>query len=323
MADSKIHDQSEQFKATLNLKEGNCSNKQRETSLIPGLGYMTTGEERFRGRRNAVFDSDSDYVKLAKRGGIPDLLTFGGLSPKSTCTPLKKPEWLSPESSFQENNQTVQMKFTSEMSNDIIQDKSESENYKPSPTPVETTNTQLWEKEEIHGDSGNCKSGTPEVGNLGQLDKNFPSHLKMEDMTLSTEPKMEDMTLSTEPKQWSMQSGVPANTTSYRFSRRKEPPVSMQKLLSFGYADDWFSERKDVKNSKEQNMEHSVAVKTEVLPQEIQPTYRGKRMTGIRGNEKNKVTAENDSFFKIFGEHRPKEIHRSVENRLQSEIALA
>ncbi|GCC22046.1 hypothetical protein chiPu_0000430 [Chiloscyllium punctatum] len=288
MADSKIHDQSEQFKATLNLKEGNCSNKQRETSLIPGLGYMTTGEERFRGRRNAVFDSDSDYVKLAKRGGIP-----------------------------------VQMKFTSEMSNDIIQDKSESENYKPSPTPVETTDTQLWEKEEIHGDSGNCKSGTPEVGNLGQLDKNFPSHLKMEDMTLSTEPKMEDMTLSTEPKQWSMQSGVPANTTSYRFSRRKEPPVSMQKLLSFGYADDWFSERKDVKNSKEQNMEHSVAVKTEVLPQEIQPTYRGKRMTGIRGNEKNKVTAENDSFFKIFGEHRPKEIHRSVENRLQSEIALA
>lgn len=41
---------------------------------------------------------------------------------------------------------------------------------------------------------------------------------------------------------------------SNRFTRRKEPPVSMQKLLSFGYADDWFSGRKDVKTTKEQNI---------------------------------------------------------------------
>ncbi|XP_048389675.1 uncharacterized protein C7orf57 homolog isoform X1 [Stegostoma tigrinum] len=313
MADNKIHNQSEQFKTTLYLKEGNCNSKQRETSLIPGLGYMTTGEERFRGRRNAVLDSDSDYVKLAKRGGVPDLLTFGGLSSKSTCIPLKKPEWLPPESSLQENNQTVQMNLPGNMSNDITQDMSEGEKYKLSPTPIETTDTHLSEKEKIHGDSRNCKPGTPEVGNMGQLDKNFPPH-----------PQMEDMTLNAEPKQWTMQSGTPTNTMSYRFSRKKEPPVSMQKLLSFGYADDWFSEREDVKKNKEQNMEeHSVAEKTEVLPEENQSTYRGKRMTGIRGNEKNKVTGENDSFFKIFGEHRPKEIRRSVENRLQSEIALA
>ncbi|XP_078407501.1 uncharacterized protein C7orf57 homolog [Cetorhinus maximus] len=311
MADSKVFDQSEQFKAALHLKEGNSNNKQRETSLIPGLGYMTTGEERCRGRRNVVFDSDSDYVKLAKRGGIPDLLTFGGLSPKTACTPFKKPEWLALETSLQENNQTLQMKLPGDLSNDTVPDMSESGNYKPSYTLIETTDTRLHEKEENHGDSGYSKSGTPEIGNRRELDLNVPSQLQMEAMTLNTEPN-----------QWTVQPGISANAA--RYSRRKEPPVSMHKLLSFGYADDWFSERKDIKNSKEQTIEkHSVAVNDEVLPEENQPMYRGKRMTGIRGNGKNKATAENDSFFKIFGEHRPKDIPRSVENRLQSEIALA
>ncbi|XP_067890638.1 uncharacterized protein C7orf57 homolog [Heterodontus francisci] len=311
MTDSKILDQSEQFKPALYIKEEHSNNKQRETSLIPGLGYMTTGEERCRGRRNAVFDSDSDYVKLAKRGGVPDLLTFGGLSPKSTCAPFKKPEWLTPESSLQENKQTVQMKLPDDMSNDTIPDVSESGNYKPSSTPFETTDTYLSEKEENHGDSGNSKSGTPEIGNRRQRDRNVPSLLQLEAMTLGTEPN-----------QWTMQPGIPASAA--RFTRRKEPPVSMHKLLSFGYADDWFLERKDVKNNKEQNMEEcSIAVKDEVLPEENQPMYRGKRTTGIRGIGKNKMTAENDSFFKIFGEHRLNDIPGSVENRLQSEIALA
>ncbi|XP_072331116.1 uncharacterized protein C7orf57 homolog isoform X2 [Scyliorhinus torazame] len=310
MADSKIFDQSEQFKASIHLKEGNSNNKQRETSLIPGLGYMTTGEERCRGRRNVVFDSDSDYVKLAKRGGIPDLLTFGGSTLKSTCTPFKKPEWLTPEPLLQENNQIMQTKFPDDLPNDTMPDLSESGNYKLY-TPIETSDTHFCEKEENHGDSGNSKSRTPEMYNRRELDMNVPSRLQTEAMTLSTEPN-----------QWTTQPGLPANAS--RYSRRKEPPVSMHKLLSFGYADDWFSERKDVKSNKEQSIEkHSVAVKDEVLPEENQPLYRGKRMTGIRGNGKNKVTAENDSFFKIFGEHRPADIPRSVENRLQSEIALA
>ncbi|XP_078084459.1 uncharacterized protein C7orf57 homolog isoform X2 [Mustelus asterias] len=272
---------------------------------------MTTGEERCRGRRNVVFDSDSDYVKLAKRGGVPDLLTFGGLSPKSTCTPSKKPEWLTPEPLLQENHQTMQVKLPDYLPNGTIPDMSESGNYKPSSTPIETTDTHFCENEENHGYSRNSKSGTPEIGGRRELDTNIPSRLQMEAVTSSTEPN-----------QWTMQPGTPANAA--RYSRRKEPPVSMQKLLSFGYADDWFSERKDVKNSKEQSIEkHPVAVKDEILPEENQPIYRGKRMTGIRGNGKNKATAENDSFFKIFGEHRPADIPRSVENRLQSEIALA
>uniref|UniRef100_UPI00398E87BA uncharacterized protein C7orf57 homolog isoform X2 n=1 Tax=Pristiophorus japonicus TaxID=55135 RepID=UPI00398E87BA len=301
----------EQFKSALHIKDENSNNKQRETSRIPGLGYMTTGVERFRGRRNAVFDSDSDYVKLAKRGGVPDLLTFGELSLKSTCDPLRKPEWLNPESSLLENKETMQGKLPDSMCHDTIPDMSENGNYNTSSIPFETADRYLREKEENHGDSGNSKSGTPEIGNGRQRDRNIPSQLQMETMTLDTETN-----------QQLMQPVILANPT--RFTRRKEPPISMQKLLSFGYADDWFSEHKDVKNTKEQNMEeHSVAVKDEVLLEENQPIYRGKRMTGIRGSGTNKATAENDSFFKIFGEHRLKDIPGSVENRMQSEIAFA
>ncbi|KAM6934190.1 uncharacterized protein C7orf57 homolog, partial [Xenentodon cancila] len=45
-------------------------------SQIPGLSpsISTLSEERARGRRVAVLDSDSDYVKLAKQGGHKGLL---------------------------------------------------------------------------------------------------------------------------------------------------------------------------------------------------------------------------------------------------------
>lgn len=322
MNDSKIIDQSEQLKTMSQLKDENSNNKQRETSLMPGLGYMTTGEERFRGRRNVVFDSDSEYVKLAKRGGLPDLLTFGDMSLKPTLASFRKPEWLTSESSLQGNDQTFQKNFSHSMSQDTVQDEYETRNNNPS--PIEAADRYLHEKQENQEESEYLKSGTPD--SRRQRDGNTPSQLQTETMMLGTE---------TNPQM--MLSAMSVNRATNRFTRRKEPPVSMQKLLSFGYADDWFSGRKDVKTTKEQNMgsgggdaeqtsnieEHSVAAKDDSLLEGNLPTYRGKRTTGIRGSGKNKATPENDSFFKIFGEHRLKDLPGNVENRLQSEIALA
>ncbi|XP_069791588.1 uncharacterized protein C7orf57 homolog isoform X3 [Narcine bancroftii] len=319
------------------VKEDNSNNKQRETSLMPGLGYMSTGEERFRGRRSIVFDSDSDYVKLAKRGGLSgtqscirtskiwkapksgkwgerrkhesDLLTFGDVSTEPTCASFSRPDWLTSESSFQGNRQIIQKRLSDSSSQDTSQDESEGRNYNSSPT--EAADQQLCEKEE-NRESQNIKSGTPEIDIRRQRDRNKPSLLQMETMTLSTETNQQ----MTQPP-------IPVNQMNNRFTRRKEPPVDMQKLLRFGYADDWFSECQDAKNTKEQNMEHLVAVKEDVLLEGNHPTYQGKRMTGIRACGKNKAIPESESFFKIFGEHRLKDIPRSVEKRVQSEIALA
>ncbi|XP_069791590.1 uncharacterized protein C7orf57 homolog isoform X5 [Narcine bancroftii] len=299
----------DQLKSMSHVKEDNSNNKQRETSLMPGLGYMSTGEERFRGRRSIVFDSDSDYVKLAKRGGLSDLLTFGDVSTEPTCASFSRPDWLTSESSFQGNRQIIQKRLSDSSSQDTSQDESEGRNYNSSPT--EAADQQLCEKEE-NRESQNIKSGTPEIDIRRQRDRNKPSLLQMETMTLSTETNQQ----MTQPP-------IPVNQMNNRFTRRKEPPVDMQKLLRFGYADDWFSECQDAKNTKEQNMEHLVAVKEDVLLEGNHPTYQGKRMTGIRACGKNKAIPESESFFKIFGEHRLKDIPRSVEKRVQSEIALA
>ncbi|XP_072900794.1 uncharacterized protein C7orf57 homolog isoform X4 [Hemitrygon akajei] len=293
MNDCKIIDQSEQLKPISNMKEENSNNKQRETSLMPGLGYMTT-----------------------------DLLTFSDFPTKTACASFKKPEWLTSESTFQGNNQIIQKKFSDSMSQDTFLDESEGRNCNLS--PIEAAERQLHEKEENQEESRNIwHSGSPEVDIRRQQDINTPTQLQMEAMTLDTETNQQMLHLA-----------MPVNRT--RFTRRKEPPVSMQKLLSFGYADDWFSEHKDAKTTKEQNMgstredsdqisniEHSVAVKDDILLEGYQPIYRGKRMTGIRGCGKSKGTPENDSFFKIFGEHRLNDIPGNVENHTQSEIALA
>ncbi|XP_068185977.1 uncharacterized protein C7orf57 homolog isoform X2 [Antennarius striatus] len=71
---------------------------QVQISQIPGLSTSTTlPEERARGRRAGVLESDSDYVKLAKQGGHKGLLTHEiTVTPKAN--PYKPPAWFSTES---------------------------------------------------------------------------------------------------------------------------------------------------------------------------------------------------------------------------------
>ncbi|XP_068612988.1 uncharacterized protein C7orf57 homolog [Brachionichthys hirsutus] len=66
-----------------------------QISQIPGLSPTTAlPEERARGRRAGVLDSDSDYVKLAKQGGHKGLLWHEvTITPKAN--PYKPPAWFS------------------------------------------------------------------------------------------------------------------------------------------------------------------------------------------------------------------------------------
>ncbi|XP_019945528.1 uncharacterized protein C7orf57 homolog isoform X2 [Paralichthys olivaceus] len=64
------------------------------TSQIPGLSATTSPppEEKARGRRVAVLDTDSDYVKLAKQGGHKGLL-WHEETVASTPNEYKPPNW--------------------------------------------------------------------------------------------------------------------------------------------------------------------------------------------------------------------------------------
>ncbi|KAM9342251.1 uncharacterized protein C7orf57 homolog [Pholidichthys leucotaenia] len=68
-------------------------------SQIPGLSptISTLPEEKMKGRRVRVLDSDSDYVKLAKTGGHKGLLWHEG-AVVSKPNPYKPPNWFGAES---------------------------------------------------------------------------------------------------------------------------------------------------------------------------------------------------------------------------------
>ncbi|XP_073329246.1 uncharacterized protein C7orf57-like [Pagrus major] len=63
-------------------------------SQIPGLSpaIITLPEEKARGRRVGVLESDTDYVKLAKQGGHKGLLWHEETITSKAC-PYKPPDW--------------------------------------------------------------------------------------------------------------------------------------------------------------------------------------------------------------------------------------
>ncbi|XP_020507235.2 uncharacterized protein C7orf57 homolog [Labrus bergylta] len=75
-------------------------------SQIPGLSPSTSSlpETRVRGRRAGVFDSDSDYIKLAKQGGHRGLLWHENTI-SSTTKSYKPPDWFT--SSRDSGNQSL------------------------------------------------------------------------------------------------------------------------------------------------------------------------------------------------------------------------
>uniref|UniRef100_A0A8C6PZ58 Uncharacterized protein n=1 Tax=Nothobranchius furzeri TaxID=105023 RepID=A0A8C6PZ58_NOTFU len=80
-------------------KAGVCPGSDGHISQIPGLSptIRSLPEEKARGRRVGVQESDSDYVKLAKQGGHKGLLWHDGTI-TSKLTSYKTPDWFSNES---------------------------------------------------------------------------------------------------------------------------------------------------------------------------------------------------------------------------------
>ncbi|KAM3842734.1 uncharacterized protein C7orf57-like [Diretmus argenteus] len=162
------------------------------TSQIPGLSQSADDNapaERISGRRVGIFETDSEYVKLAKQGGQKGLLSHDAdveAAPKKLYNP---PDWFSGDESKCGNNAT---------SPDGVPRARQ-----PLAAPFGTDNCSSWDRE--------TDSFTP------AKDKSSPD---------STAGQMEGLTI-TETNKY--------KRTSYD---KKAPPVSMSKLLSFGYMED-------------------------------------------------------------------------------------
>uniref|UniRef100_A0A3Q3N3N4 Uncharacterized protein n=1 Tax=Labrus bergylta TaxID=56723 RepID=A0A3Q3N3N4_9LABR len=106
-------------------------------SQIPGLSPSTSSlpETRVRGRRAGVFDSDSDYIKLAKQGGHRELLWHENTI-SSTTKSYKPPDWFTP---------------SRDSGNQSLINGAEKKNpgaFQPLEPPFGTDNMSAWERDD-------------------------------------------------------------------------------------------------------------------------------------------------------------------------------
>lgn len=174
------------------------------SSQIPGLSQNATNgpEERTRGRRVGVVDSDSVYVKLAKQGGQKDLLwheeTNLETKPNSSYKP---PDWYSATSESQaEKLSPTEREVPSYMSREEF--KKSTSGFQPRDAPFGSDNKSAWQRDSA----------------------------KEKNMEIAPNSQMEKLSVS----------AVDDKSNKYKkiSYEKKTVPYSMSKLLSFGYAED-------------------------------------------------------------------------------------
>ncbi|KAI1898264.1 hypothetical protein AGOR_G00070540 [Albula goreensis] len=189
--------------------QSTANGSQGPTSQIPGLSNSANNApvEKTRGRRVGIFETDSDYVKLAKQGGQKGLLWHEETNLESKPnSDYKPPDWFSAS----DENQKCPSKGTSPYPLTPEEDqKSLSKGVAQRPSaPFGSDNKSAWEREADSYTSGTEKTkvnhATEEMEKMSLTSKNYPEASKYKRIVHD----------------------------------KKAPPVSMSKLLSFGYAED-------------------------------------------------------------------------------------
>ncbi|GAA6224149.1 uncharacterized protein C7orf57-like [Lates japonicus] len=126
-------------------------------SQIPGLSpaISTVPEEKARGRRAGVLESDSDYVKLAKQGGHKGLL-WHEETIASQPNSYKPPDWFCTSS---EDNSKPSLINSEERKNPGV--------FQPLEPPFGTDSMSAWERDD------NSNNGKEKNNNIdcGQMEK--------------------------------------------------------------------------------------------------------------------------------------------------------
>ncbi|XP_033879323.2 uncharacterized protein C7orf57-like isoform X1 [Acipenser ruthenus] len=257
----------------------------RPSSQIPGLGNCTdTGDEkRAHGRRTGVVETDSDYVKLAKQGGQQGLLRHEVNLQSKPNLDYTAPDWFSFESNSQEHQSTQKRTIPDFMTSEEFQRSPTKGSFQPLDAPFGTDNKTTWERE---GD-------------------NFTADKDKNTTMVQPVSQMENLSLTSENHHL-------ASKFKKTSSQKSDKPVSMQKLLSFGYADDWHEEHDKTIPKETPNALLSIkdstltGSKLEMNHANKVSLHRGStRQTGLRGLMSNKVAVESsDTHFNIFGYRR-------------------
>lgn len=136
----------------LQSTEPECKGINGQISQIPGLSPSITSlpEERARGRRAGVRESDSDYVKLAKQGGHKGLLWHENTT-TSQPDAYKPPGWFSTASGDDGQPSLINS-----------EEKKNPGAFQPREPPFGTDNMSAWERD----DSSSSSNGKEKNNNV-------------------------------------------------------------------------------------------------------------------------------------------------------------
>ncbi|XP_062389384.1 uncharacterized protein C7orf57-like isoform X2 [Sardina pilchardus] len=192
-----------------NGREGDASSQGPEvTSQIPGLSSLDIQgpfDDNVSCRRLGVFETDSNYVKLAKQGGHKGLLWHEETDMTvKTNAPYKPPDWFCVDSDVHDSSSLTKRTSPRFLVHQEFQ-KSARKSIQPLDIPFGSDNKSAWERE---ADSVTTEE-TPGIDD---------SASKLKKLTIS--PKNQ------------------ANKFRKQALNKNPSPVSMSKLLSFGYLEE-------------------------------------------------------------------------------------
>ncbi|XP_069586490.1 uncharacterized protein C7orf57 homolog isoform X2 [Ranitomeya imitator] len=213
------------------------------TSQIPGLSDLAEphNEVKYEGRKKWINGSDSDYVKLAKQGGRPDLL-------KHIDPPLKKtlpvsyapPDWYSHEPSTPSSTVAPLRNVPDYMIHEDFSDERNDPKYEMKRGPYDFDKKTIWQRDLEENEKENfCekKVKLPAINPKCTNDNSVIASGKGPPLIKTKGDKLGKKCFFPP---------MPGNKTD---------TVNFGKLLSNGYGDEWYhqhgdEDRKPVQNTK-------------------------------------------------------------------------
>ncbi|KAM3929811.1 uncharacterized protein C7orf57 homolog [Leptodactylus fuscus] len=202
------------------------------TSQIPGLSDLAEphNELKNEGRKKWIKDTDSDYVKLAKQGGRPDLLKHVE-SPQKKVQPVSyaPPDWYSHQPSTPPETTAAPLRNIPDyMIHEEVTDEKNDQKYESKRGPIEFDQKTIWQRDQEENEKENHYDKKVK---LPAINPKF-----MNDNAVIASGKGAPKAKAEKLGKKCFFPPMPGN---------KPDSVNFGKLLSNGYGDEWYRQQGD------------------------------------------------------------------------------
>nr|XP_013808201.1 PREDICTED: uncharacterized protein C7orf57 homolog [Apteryx mantelli mantelli] len=217
-------------------------------SQIPGLSDLAEpqNEKMFGGRRKWIKDTDSEYVKLAKQGGRPDLLKhYTPVTRKSSPVAYAAPDWYSHRSNPPTTNEP--QNYVSTIPDYMIHEEFKagdhhSNSYETRRAPFDFDTKSVWQR-----DAEDKENTEKKKVKLPAINPKYQSRMQ----NVSTNKEFSGKNKLTFPP-------MPA--------QRNGEAVNFSKLISNGYGADWIQQHTEREKKVQQTSENSEQCRESLSP---------------------------------------------------------